>query len=480
MGSPKSGNLESKRMSRRTCLAIVLAAGEGTRMRSRVPKALHAIGGHSLLEHVFASAAQAGGTDIAVVVGPDHSAVAAVAQRIARGVQIFEQSERRGTAHAVLAAKQAIARGYDDILVMFADTPLVRAETLAKLRAALRDGAAVAVLGFNPVDPSGYGRLVMRGDALVAIREERDATPQERAIGFCNGGLMALSGDKTLAILERIGKENAKGEYYLTDAVAISRDMGLKAVAIETSEDDVRGINTKAQLAQAEDVLQTRLRAAAMDAGVTMIAPQTVYLAADTKLGRDVTIEPNVVFGPGVTVEDGALIRSFSHLEGAHVGKGARVGPFARLRPGTKLGTDVHIGNFVEVKQTTIEAGAKANHLSYIGDARVGEGANIGAGTITCNYDGVAKHHTNIGAGAFIGSNSSLVAPVKIGDGAYVGSGSVVTKDVPADALAVARTKQTIKEGWAKRLRQLKGLRKTLAAEKPSKGPLKKKPKKRL
>jgi bifunctional UDP-N-acetylglucosamine pyrophosphorylase/glucosamine-1-phosphate N-acetyltransferase len=320
----------------------------------------------------------------------------------------------------------------------------------------------------------------MRGDALVAIREERDATPQERAIGFCNGGLMALSGDKALAILERIGKENAKSEYYLTDAVAISRDMGLKAVAIETSEDDVRGINTKAQLAQAEDVLQTRLRAAAMDAGVTMVAPQTVYLAADTKLGRDVTIEPNVVFGPGVTVEDGALIRSFSHLEGAHVGKGARVGPFARLRPGTKLGTDVHIGNFVEVKQATIEAGAKANHLSYIGDARVGEGANIGAGTITCNYDGVAKHHTNIGAGTFIGSNSSLVAPVKIGDGAYVGSGSVVTKDVPADALAVARSKQTIKEGWAKRLRQLKGLRKTLAAEKPSKEPLKKKPKKRL
>jgi bifunctional UDP-N-acetylglucosamine pyrophosphorylase / glucosamine-1-phosphate N-acetyltransferase len=466
-------------MLRRTCLAIVLAAGEGTRMRSRVPKALHAIGGRSLLEHVFASAAQAGGTEIAVVVGPDHSTVATIARRVASGVQIFEQGERRGTAHAVLAAKKAIAQGYDDILVMFADTPLVGAETLTKLRTALHDGAAVAVLGFNPVDPSGYGRLVMQGDALIAIREERDATPQERAIGFCNGGLMALSGDKALAILERIGKENAKGEYYLTDAVAISRDMGLKAVAIETSEDDVRGINTKAQLAQAEDVLQTRLRAAAMDAGVTMVAPQTVYLAADTILGRDVTIEPNVVFGPGVTVEDGALIRSFSHLEGAHVGKGARVGPFARLRPGTELGTDVHIGNFVEVKQATIEAGAKANHLSYIGDARVGEGANIGAGTITCNYDGVAKHHTNIGAGAFIGSNSSLVAPVKIGDGAYVGSGSVVTKDVPADALAVARTKQTIKEGWAKRLRQLKGLRKTLATEKPSKGPLKKKSKKR-
>jgi len=358
--------------------------------------------------------------------------------------------------------------------VMFADTPLVRAETLAKLRAALSEGATVAVLGFKPANPSGYGRLVMRDGELIAIREERDATTQERGIGLCNGGLMALAGDQALAIFERIGNKNAKGEYYLTDAVAIARDMGLKAIAIETSEDDVRGINTKAQLAEAEDVLQTRLRAAAMEAGVTMIAPETVFLSADTKLGRDVTIEPNVVFGPGVTVEDGALIRSFSHLEGAHVGKGARVGPFARLRPGAKLGADVHVGNFVEVKQATIEAGAKANHLSYIGDARVGKGANIGAGTITCNYDGTAKHHTDIGAGAFIGSNSSLVAPVKIGDGAYVGSGSVVTKDVPADALVVARAKPAIKEGWAKRLRQLKVLGKTQATKKSAK----KKPKK--
>ncbi len=258
-----------------------------------------------------------------------------------------------------------------------------------------------------------------------------------------------------LAILERIGNTNAKGEYYLTDAVAIARDMGLKAVAIETGEDDVRGINTKAQLAQAEAVLQARLRSAALDVGVTMIAPETVFLSADTRFGKDVTIEPNVVFGPGVTVEDGATIRSFSHLEGARVGKNARVGPFARLRPGTDLGKGVHIGNFVEVKAATIEAGAKANHLSYIGDARVGAAANIGAGTITCNYDGVTKHHTDIGAGAFIGSNSSLVAPVKIGDNAYVGSGSVVTKDVPADGIWRSR---------ARRRRLRKGLGKTLAA----------------
>jgi bifunctional UDP-N-acetylglucosamine pyrophosphorylase/glucosamine-1-phosphate N-acetyltransferase len=345
---------------------------------------------------------------------------------------------------------------------MFADTPLVRPATLSALRAALTKGAAVAVLGFRPADPTGYGRLLMRGNELMAIREERDATPAERASPLCNGGLMALAGAQALAILERIGNDNAKGEYYLTDAVAIAREMGLKAAAIETTEDDVRGINTKAQLAEAEAVLQQRLRAAAMAAGVTLVAPETVFLSADTKLGKDVTIEPNVVFGPGVTVENGATIRSFSHLEGAHVGKGARVGPFARLRPGADLGEDVHIGNFVEIKQATVETGAKANHLAYIGDARVGEGANVGAGTITCNYDGVAKHRTDIGKRAFIGSNSSLVAPVKVGDDAYVGTGTVVTRDVPAGALAIARMRQTVKEGWAKRLKQVKTLGKNM------------------
>jgi bifunctional UDP-N-acetylglucosamine pyrophosphorylase / glucosamine-1-phosphate N-acetyltransferase len=456
-------------MPQRTCLAIVLAAGEGTRMRSRTPKALHVLGGRSLLAHVMKTASAAGTRDLAIVVGPDHGAVAAEARKLAPKVQIFEQRERKGTAHAVLSARRAIARGADDILVIFADTPLVRAETLLKLRRAVADGAAVAVLGFKPADPRGYGRLVMQGTELMAIREERDASAAERQIGFCNGGLMALAGKHALAILNRIGNANAKKEYYLTDAVAIARDMRLKAVAIETPEDDVRGINTKVQLAETEAVLQQRLRTAALEAGVTMIAPETVYLSADTKFGKDVTIEPNVVFGPGVTVDDGATIRSFSHLEGAHVGKGARVGPFARLRPGADLGKDVHVGNFVEVKEAKIEAGAKANHLAYIGDARVGEGANVGAGTITCNYDGVAKHHTDIGKGAFIGSNSALVAPVKIGDGAYVGTGSVVTKNVPAGALAIARAKQTVKEGWAKRLRQVKALGKNLTQKKPKK-----------
>jgi bifunctional UDP-N-acetylglucosamine pyrophosphorylase/glucosamine-1-phosphate N-acetyltransferase len=324
---------------------------------------------------------------------------------------------------------------------------------LTRLRQAIADGAGVALLGFTPADPTGYGRLLMKGVELVGVKEDRDATPEEKNIALCNGGLMALAGDRALAILQKIGNANAKGEYYLTDAVAIARDMGLKAIAIDAEEDDVRGINTKGQLAEAEDVLQQRLRAAAMDAGVTLVAPETVFLAADTKFGKDVTVEPYVVFGPGVTIEDGATIRSFSHLEGAKVGKGARVGPYARLRPGADLGADVHIGNFVEVKAATIEAGAKANHLSYIGDARVGEGSNIGAGTITCNYDGFAKHKTDIGKGAFIGSNTALVAPVKVGDGAYIGSGSVISADVPADALALERAPQTVKDGWAKKFR---------------------------
>src|SRR4029079_10392664 len=434
------------RMPDRSCLAIVLAAGEGTRMRSRKPKVMHELGGRTLLDHVINAATSAGTGDIAVVVGLGHDIVREEARRIAPNAQIFAQRERLGTAHAVLSARKAIARGADDIIIMFGDTPLVRPQTLAKLRTALADGAAVAVLGFRPADPKGYGRLLLQGNELAAIREERDATPAERRIEFCNGGLMVLAGNHAIVMLTRSGNKNAKGEYYLTDAVAIARDMGLKARAIETSEDDVRGINTKTQLAETEAVLQQRLRAAAMEAGVTMVAPETVFLTADTKFGKEVTVEPNVVFGPGVTVEDGATIRSFSHIEGSRVGKGARVGPFARLRPGADLGKDVHIGNFVEVKEAKIESGAKVNHLTYIGDARIGEGANVGAGTITCNYDGVAKHRTEIGKGAFIGSNTALVAPVKIGDGAYVGTGTVVTKDVPAGALAIARTKQTVKE----------------------------------
>jgi len=442
-------------MSARTCLTIVLAAGEGTRMRASRPKVLHAIGGFPLIAHVLAAVRETDGAT-AVVIGPGQDKVAAAATAVMPGARIFVQAERRGTAHAVLAARAALEAGADDVLVAFADTPLVRPDTLARLRAPLGQGKAVAVLGFRPKDPTGYGRLVMDGDTLTAIREEKDASAAERAITLCNAGLMALRGDIALTLLDRIDDRNAKREFYLTDAVAIARQMGLDAVAIETEEDEVRGINSQAQLAEAEAALQQRLRAAALDAGVSMVAPDTVHLAADTKLGRDVVIEPYVVFGPGVTVEDGALIRSFSHLEGAHIGKGASVGPYARLRPGAQLGPSAKIGNFVEVKQAEIGANAHAMHLSYIGDSRVGADANIGAGTITCNYDGVAKHRTEIGEKAFIGSNSALVAPVKIGDGAYVGSGSVITRDVPADALAIGRGQQVVKQGWAARLREMR------------------------
>ncbi|MBV6487686.1 MAG: Bifunctional protein GlmU [Pseudorhodoplanes sp.] len=444
-------------MGARTCLTIVLAAGEGTRMRSRLPKVLHQVGGQTLLAHVLAAARAADSERLAVVVGPGREDVAAEVKRLAPDAAIAVQSERRGTAHAVLAARKTIAQGADDILVAFADTPLIRPQTLDRMRAALAEGAAVVVLGFRPRDPSGYGRLVMDGTALSAIREEKDASEAERAITLCNAGLMALAGGSALSLLDKIGCGNAKREFYLTDVVALARADGLRTAVIEAEEDEVRGINTKAQLAEAEAALQQRLRRAALEAGVTMIAPETVYLSADTAFGEDVVVEPYVVFGPGVRVGDRAVIHAFSHLAGAQVGEEASIGPYARLRPGTVVGRGARVGNFVELKAAVIEAGAKANHLSYIGDGRVGEGANIGAGTIFCNYDGARKHHTDVGKGAFIGSNSALVAPVTIGDGAYVGSGSVITDDVPADALALGRVKQVVKEGWAQRLRNLKG-----------------------
>ncbi len=452
------GAAEIFRMKCRTCLAIVLAAGEGTRMRSALPKVLHAVVGRSLLAHVLAAITEAKADATAVVIGPRQDAVAAEVRRVAPKAECFVQRSRRGTAHAVLAAKLALKRRADDVVIIYGDTPLIRAATLKRLRAPLATGAAVAVLAFRPSDPAGYGRLIFNNKKLIAIREEADASAGEKAIRLCNGGIMALAGAQVLTILERIGDRNRKGEFYLTDAVAVANSMKLKSVAIEVEEDEVRGINTKGQLAEAEAVAQQRLRKAALDGGVTFVAPETVFLSADTKFGKDVVVEPYVVFGKKVTVEDNAVIHSFSHLVGAHIGKGASVGPFARLRPGTRLGAGARVGNFVEVKEATIEAGAKANHLSYIGDATVGADANIGAGTITCNYDGAEKHRTTIGKGAFIGSNSALVAPVEIGAGAYVGSGSAITKDVPAGALALARGRQVIKEGGAARLHSLKSL----------------------
>lgn len=438
----------------RRCLVVVLAAGEGTRMKSRKPKVLHALAGRSLLAHVLDAVSTAGADAVSVVVGPDREDVAAEARRVRADAAVHVQAERLGTAHAVLAARDEIAQGYDDVIVAFADTPLVTAETFARLRAELARGAAVAVLGFEAADPNGYGRLLVEGEDLLAIREHKDATAEERQVGLCNAGLMALAGSEALALLDAIGQDNAQREYYLTDAVAVARARGLTAHVVVADEAEVQGINDRAQLAQAEATLQAQLRLRAMREGATLQAPETVFLSADTRLGRDVVVEPHVVFGPGVTVEDGVVIHAFSHLEGARVRAGASVGPYARLRPGADIGEGARVGNFVEVKNATLGAGAKANHLSYLGDATIGAKANIGAGTITCNYDGFRKHRTEIGAGAFVGSNSSLVAPVTIGDGAFVGSGSVVTMDVPVDALAVGRARQVTKEGWAQKFRE--------------------------
>ena len=443
-------------MSGRTSLTIVLAAGEGTRMRSSTPKVLHPVAGQSLLAHVLSAAPKGTGTALAVVIGPDHQAVADEARRCRPDAQTYVQQDRKGTAHAVLAARNALARGADDLIIAFGDTPLISAATFERLRAALKQGATLAVLGFRAADPTGYGRLLVENGQLMAIREQADASPAERDVTLCNAGVMAFDGRRALSILEKIGNANSKGEYYLTDAVTIVRNLGLEAVVIETSEDEVRGINTKAQLAEAESVMQARLRKAAMEAGVTLIAPETIFLAADTTFGQDVTIEPFVVIGPGVSIADGAVIHSFSHIVQTTIGKKASVGPYARLRPGTSLGEGTRVGNFVEMKAATLEAGVKVNHLSYVGDAHVGANANLGAGTITCNYDGFSKHKTEIGKGAFVGTNSSLVAPVRIGNGAYIGSGSVITRDVPDDAMAVERNQQTNREGGAARYRELK------------------------
>ncbi|MBM6595665.1 bifunctional UDP-N-acetylglucosamine diphosphorylase/glucosamine-1-phosphate N-acetyltransferase GlmU [Microvirga pudoricolor] len=438
----------------RSCLAVVLAAGEGTRMKSDIPKVLHRVAGRTLVGHALSNVARAGADRIAVVVGPDRDDVAGEARSVFPGVDIFVQAERRGTAHAVLSARPALDAGGDDIIVAFADTPLVNPETFVKLRGALDGGAAVVVLAFEAQDPTGYGRLLMEGDAVTDIREHRDATEDERRITLCNGGIMALRGDVALRLLERVGNENAKGEYYLTDVVAIARGMQLAATVVIVPEDEVHGVNDRAQLAQAEQMMQARLRHSAMLAGTTLIAPETIFLSHDTAFGRDVVVEPHVVFGPAVRVGDGVVIHSFSHLEGATVAGGAAIGPYARLRPGANVGEKAKVGNFVEIKNADLGPGAKVNHLTYIGDATVGASANVGAGTVTCNYDGFGKYRTVIGEGAFIGSNSSLVAPVTIGKGGFTGSGSVITEDVPDDALAVGRARQVVKEGWARTFRE--------------------------
>jgi bifunctional UDP-N-acetylglucosamine pyrophosphorylase/glucosamine-1-phosphate N-acetyltransferase len=441
-------------MTSRSCLSIILAAGEGTRMKSAAPKVLHRIAGLPMVAHVVKAAEAAGADAIAMVIGHGADEMRKATATLAPTADVFVQEKRLGTAHAVLAAREAIARGRDDILVMYGDTPLIDAEVLLTARKKLAEGAAVVVIGFRTDRPTGYGRLLEKGGELAAIREEKDCTEEERRVTYCNSGIMALAGAHALALLDAVGNANAKHEYYLTDVVEIARAKGLNVVATEASFANALGINNRVELAAAEAIWQTRRRRAAMLDGVTLIAPETVFFSHDTEIGPDTVIEPNVVFGPGVRIAGNVTVHAFSHVEGATVASGCAIGPFARLRPGAELKEKARAGNFVEIKQAVVEEGAKINHLTYIGDARVGAGANIGAGTITCNYDGYRKFFTDIGAGAFIGSNSALVAPVSIGDRAYVASGSVITESVPEDALAFGRARQKTIPGKGKELRE--------------------------
>lgn len=437
-------------------LAIILAAGRGERMRSQTPKILHAVAACPMLGHVLAAAREAGLDSAALVLSPSIEAPASLVPAN-WPLRFFVQEPQLGTAHAVAAAKPALD-GFDgDVIVLYGDTPLISPETVRAMRKAL-GSADIAILGFEAERPDGYGRILLNeAGRPAAIREDKDASPSERAIRLCNSGVMAFRAAVLPPLLAAIGNDNAKGEYYLTDALEIGHQRGLNAALILCSEEEVQGVNDRAQLAAAEAAMQRRLRHRALQGGATLIAPETVTFAWDTVLAEDVIIEPHVFFGPGVTVEAGAIIKAFSYIEGARLGKGAIVGPFARIRPATQLAEGVKIGNFVEIKNANIESGAKVNHLTYIGDARIGADANVGAGVITCNYDGFAKHRTDIGAGAFIGSNSALVAPVSIGDGAYIGSGSVITRDVAPDALALSRATQTEAPGWAAKVRERRG-----------------------
>ena len=430
---------------------ILLAAGQGSRMQSDLPKVLHEVAGAPLFAHALASANALEEGKRIMIVGHGAEAVMKAARAHDEDIAFAEQTEQLGTGHAVLQAAPLLEGAGGDAVVLFGDTPFIRPETLTAMADARANGADVVVLGFNAADPARYGRLVTDGDALVKIVEWKDASEAERAITLCNSGVMMADTDLLMRLLASVGSDNAAGEYYLTDVPALAVAEGLSATVVTCDERETLGINTRADLAQAEAVFQTNARAAAIEDGITLHAPDTVIFAYDTVIGRDAVIEPNVVFANGVTVETGARIRAFSHLEGAHVGAGAIVGPYARLRPGTELSNDAKIGNFVETKNVTIGEGAKVNHLSYIGDAAVGDASNIGAGTITCNYDGVFKHRTEIGKGAFIGSNTMLVAPVSIGDEAMTASGSVINQDVPAGDMAVARAHQVNKPGFARK-----------------------------
>jgi bifunctional UDP-N-acetylglucosamine pyrophosphorylase / glucosamine-1-phosphate N-acetyltransferase len=430
---------------------VILAAGKGTRMRSDLHKVLHPLAGRPMLLHLMASAAELSPAHTVVVVGAGREQVEAAVTPL--GATVAVQAEQLGTGHAVRQAEQALAGFAGDVLVLYGDVPLVGAATMTRMRERLQaaDRPASVVLGFRPADPGAYGRVIADADGRIdRMVEWKDANAEERSVTLCNSGLMIADAGELFGWLARVGNANAAGEYYLPDIVMLAER---PSAVIETAAEEVVGVNSRSELARLEAHWQDRRRAQAMAEGATLIAPETVWFSHDTKIGRDVVVEPQIFFGPGVDVADGATVRAFSHLEGATVGEGCEVGPYARLRPGAVLGRKAKVGNFVEVKKATLGEGAKANHLSYLGDATVGAGANIGAGTITCNYDGFFKYRTNIGEGAFIGSNSALVAPVSIGAGAIVAAGSVVTQDVEPDALALVRPAQVAKPGWAARFR---------------------------
>ena len=435
-------------------LSIILAAGEGTRMRSATPKVLHSVGGLPMVGHVVRTALRAGSTDICVVVGPNHEAVQAEVKRSGQDIRIFSQLERLGTAHAVRQAGPAYEHATGNVVVLYADNPLVSSDTVDAITRRLDDGADIVVVGYRPADPTNLGRLLTKDGRLLAVREHREASEEERRIGLVNSGIIGFRAETLRSVIDRIDNSNSKGEYYLTDAVELANGAGRRVEFIEADPGEVMGVDDRVRLAAAEAQFQALRRDDFMKAGVTLKDPGSVWFSYDTEIGGDVTIFPNVVFGPGVRIADGVEIRAFCDIEDAVIGQGATIGPFARIRGGAELGADVHLGNFVEVKKSRIGAGTKAGHLSYLGDADIGSKTNIGAGTITCNYDGVNKDRTTIGDNVFIGSNASLVAPVTIGNGAYTASGSVITEDVPADALAIGRAHQVNKPGYAPRLRE--------------------------
>lgn len=430
---------------------IVLAAGMGTRMNSDMPKVLHKVAAAPLLHHALAAGRALDPARIVVVTGHGAEEVARCARDFDEAAECVVQDPQLGTAHAVAQAAPLLAGVAGDAIVLYGDTPFVRPETLEAMLAARRDHAVV-VLGFEARDPGRYGRLIVNGYSLERIVEFKEASQTERAVTLCNSGVVCAEAQVLISLVAEVGSDNAAGEYYLTDIVELARRRGLTAGVVICDEAETLGVNTRAQLAEAEAAFQARARAEALDNGVTLTAPETVFFALDSHVGRDAIIGPHVLFGPGVTIESGAEIKGFCHLEGCHVSRGADVGPFARLRPGAELAEDVHVGNFVEIKNAILDEGVKVGHLSYIGDADVGEFTNIGAGTVTCNYDGVMKHRTVIGKRVFIGSDTMLVAPVRVGDGAMTGSGSVITEDVPAEAAALGRARQVNKPGLATKL----------------------------